>query len=128
MEQDDAGEIGLLAQVSNEMGRVYKDQFGRGGTRIRSDFLTPDVLVVVLEESLTAAERTLVEMGEHERLREQRVFMQYATKSAFVAPIERLTGRTVRAFVSGIDTAEDVSTETFVLHPAGASEPSRAAR
>jgi hypothetical protein len=43
----------------------------------------------------------------------------------FCAPVERLTGRKVRAFISGIDTAVDVCTEMFVLHPAGYDGPSR---
>jgi hypothetical protein len=33
----------------------------------------------------------------------------------FVAAAELATGRKVRAFVSGIDTAQDVSTEVFYL-------------
>ena len=43
----------------------------------------------------------------------------------FCAPIEQLTGRIVRAFVSGIDTELDLATEMFVLHPAGYDGPSR---
>jgi hypothetical protein len=35
--------------------------------------------------------------------------------------------RRVRAFVSGVETATDVSVETFLLHPAGSDAPSRAA-
>jgi hypothetical protein len=46
----------------------------------------------------------------------------------FCEPVERLTGRTVRAFISGIDTeADGLSVETFVLHPAGSDMPSRSA-
>jgi hypothetical protein len=45
----------------------------------------------------------------------------------FWEPVERLTGRTVRSFVSGIDTEVDgLSIETFVLHPEGSDAPSRA--
>jgi hypothetical protein len=45
----------------------------------------------------------------------------------FCEPVERLTGRTVRAFISGIDTRVDgLAVETFVLHPAGSQERSRA--
>ncbi len=46
----------------------------------------------------------------------------------FCTPVERITGRTVRAFISGVDTVEDVSIETFVLHPEGSSAPSRMVR
>jgi hypothetical protein len=63
-------------------------------------------------------------MGEHQRLRDTRIFFQYATVRDFCEPVERLTGRTVRAFVSGIDTeADGLSTETFILHPSGTEAP-----
>lgn len=42
------------------------------------------------------------------------------------APVERCTGRRVRAFVSGIDPAIDgMAVATFVLHPEGIDAPSR---
>jgi len=78
----------------------------------------------VLESTLTPAERNLVKMGEHERLRETRMFFQYASVREFCEPVERLTGRTVRAFISGIDTEVDgLTVETFILYPVGASDP-----
>jgi uncharacterized protein YbcI len=116
----------MLQAVSNEMVRIFKDQFGRGPTRARSEWAGPDVLVVVLEDTLTPAERNLVEMGEHERLRETRSFFQYASIHELCEPVERLTGRKVRAFTSGTDTVVDgLSVETFVLHPPGRDGPSR---
>ena len=115
-----------LQAISNEMVRLFKDQFGRGPTKARTDWAGPDVLTCVLEDTLTPAERNLVLMGEHERLREMRMFFQYASVREFCEPVERLTGRTVRAFVSGMDTECDgLCVETFVLHPKGSDEPSR---
>jgi uncharacterized protein YbcI len=117
----------VLLEVSNVMVRVYKEQFGRGPTRARTFWAGPDLLTTVLEDTLTQAERSLVELGEHERLRDSRTFFQYATIRQFCDPVERITGRTVRAFVSGIDTHVDgLSIESFVFHPAGYDGPSRA--
>jgi uncharacterized protein YbcI len=119
----------LLAQISNEMVRLYKDQFGRGPTRARAHWCGRDALVVLLEDTLTPAERNLVAMGQHDRLRDMRTFFQYSSVDAFCQPVERLTGRTVRAFISGIDTVVDgLSVETFVLHSDGSDGTSRAAR
>jgi uncharacterized protein YbcI len=119
----------VLAQISNEMVRLYKDQFGRGPTQARTTWCDDDLLTVILEDTFTAAERNLVKLGQHERLRDTRMFFQYASVYEFCEPIERLTGRTVRAFISGIDTEVDgLSIETFVLYPVGAGDrPSRAA-
>jgi uncharacterized protein YbcI len=116
----------LLSQISNEMVRIYKDQFGRGPTRARTHWCGPDALTVLLEDTLTPAERNLAAMSEHQRLRDTRMFFQYATVREFCEPVERLTGRKVRAFLSSIDTVADgLAMETFVLHPEGYDGPSR---
>jgi uncharacterized protein YbcI len=115
-----------LAAISDEMVRLYKDQFGRGPTRVRTYWCGADTLTSLLEETLTPAERNLAALGEHERLRDIRMFFQYATVREFCEPVERLTGRTVKAFISGIDTAVDgLALETFILHPEGSDAPSR---
>ena len=113
-------------QISNEMVRLYKEQFGRGPTKARTNWAGPDILVTVLEDTLTPAERNLVKLGEHQRLRDLRTFFQYATVDEFCEPVERLTGRKVKAFHSSIDTHVDgLSVEAFVLHPEGYDGPSR---
>ena len=123
---DAAAPSGILNAVSNEMVRLYKEQFGRGPTRTRTDWAGADTLVVTLEDTLVPSERNLVKLGEHQRLRDIRMFFQYATVAEFCEPVERLTGRKVRSFISGIDTEVDgLSVEMFVLHPEGYSGPSR---
>jgi uncharacterized protein YbcI len=117
----------ILADVSREMVRLYKEQFGRGPTKARTDWAGPDTLITMLEDTLTPAERNLVRLGEHGRVRDMRTFFQYATVEAFCEPIERLTGRRVRGFLSSIDTqVSGLAMETFVLHPEGYAGPSRA--
>jgi uncharacterized protein YbcI len=105
------------------MVRLYKEAFGRGPTKARAHFAGPDTLVVVLEDSLTVAERNLVALGEHQRLREARLFFQYALEDQFRAIVEEALGRRTVAFVSGLDTARDVAMEVFTLEPASADEP-----
>jgi uncharacterized protein YbcI len=97
------------------MVRLYKDLFGRGPQRARTDFAGPDTIVVTLEQSLTPAERSMAEMGEHQRLRDVRLFFQYAREDDLRGMIERNTGRRVRAFISGMDTVQDVACEVFYL-------------
>jgi uncharacterized protein YbcI len=126
-QEDGAGRGSILAEISNEMVRLYKEQFGRGPTKTRTAWAGPDQIVTTLEDTLTPAERSLAGLGEHQRLRDIRMFFQYASVRDFCEPIERLTNRKVKAFVSGIDTeAEGLSVEIWVLHPAGSDAPSRA--
>ena len=108
----------MLAAVSNQMVHLYKEQFGRGPTRARTDWAGDDALLCTLQDSLTPAERNLVRMGEQQRLRDTRMFFQYASEQEFRETVERIVGRKVHAFVSGIDTNVDVSSEVFYFEAA----------
>jgi uncharacterized protein YbcI len=121
----DGHESGTLA-ISNAMVALYKEHFGRGPTKTRTHWAGSDVITVTLEDTLTQAEHNLVKKDEHQRLRDLRLYFQYANVPDFCRPIEEVTGRKVRAFISGIDTeADGLSVETFVLHPEGYDGPSR---
>jgi uncharacterized protein YbcI len=106
-----------LQELTNAMVRLYKELFGRGPTKARTNYAGPDTLVATIQNSLTAPERNMLELNEHERVREIRMFFQQANKVDFTDAVEQITGRKVWAFVSGIDTHEDVSTEVFYLKP-----------
>jgi uncharacterized protein YbcI len=102
-----------LQEVTNAMVRLYKELFGRGPTKARSNWAGPDTLVATIQNSLTPAERNMVELDEHQRVREIRMFFQHASERDFTETVEQITGRKVWAFVSGVDTERDVSAEVF---------------
>jgi uncharacterized protein YbcI len=106
-----------LQEITNAMVRLYKELFGRGPTKARTNYAGPDTLVATIENSLTPAERNMIGLGEHQRVREIRMFFQHASDTEFTGTVEEITGRKVRAFVSGTDTDKDVSTEIFYLEP-----------
>jgi uncharacterized protein YbcI len=104
-------------EVSNAMVRLYKELFGRGPTKARTSYAGPNLIVCSLEDSLTPAERNLRDMGEHQRLRDVRMFFQYASEDKFRETVEQITGRTVVGFISGNDVANDIAAELFYLEP-----------
>jgi uncharacterized protein YbcI len=110
-----------LQELTNAMVRLYKELFGRGPTKARTDYAGPDTLISTIENSLTPAERNMIALDEHQRVREIRTFFQHASDREFIETVEQITGRKVRAFVSGIDTAQDVSSEVFYLEPVPAA-------
>jgi uncharacterized protein YbcI len=110
-------------ELSRAMVRLYKEHFGRGPTKAQSVYATANLLICTLENSLTPAERNMAEMGEHQRLRDIRMFFQHASENEFVEVVEQITGRVVRGFVSGIDTEHDISSEVFYLQPTVSSLP-----
>jgi uncharacterized protein YbcI len=111
-----------LQAISNAVVRIYKEQFGRGPTKTRTNYAGPDTLVATIEKSLTPPERTLLGLGEHQRVRKMRMLLQHACERDFTDAVEQITGRTVRAFVSGVDTNNDVSSEVFYLEPLDRAE------
>jgi uncharacterized protein YbcI len=112
---------GVLAAVSSAMVGLHKEQFGRGPTRARADFAGNDVLVCVLDDTLLPAEHTMVEMGDQQRVRESRMYLQVATAHKFITAVEMIIGRKVRAFSSAIDPDHNTVFEVFAFEP----DPSR---
>ena len=118
-----------LGVISREMVRLFKEQFGRGPSRARTEWAGPDAIVCILDDTFTPAERKLISLGEHQAVREMRSALQHATVPEFCAPVEAATGRKVLAFTSAIDTvANGTSVELWVLHPVGYDGPGRVER
>ena len=106
-----------LLEITNAIVRIHKQLLGRGPTRVRAEYAGPDTLVATIEDSLTVAERTMMALGEHHSVREMRRLLERASDPALVETVERISGRRVRAFVSGTDPHHDVSSEVFYLEP-----------
>ena len=106
-----------LQEITNAMVRLYKELFGRGPTKARTNYAGSDTLVATIENSLTPAEQNMIDLGEDQRVREIRMFFQHASDAEFTGTVEQITGRKVKAFVSGMDTDKDVATEVFYLEP-----------
>jgi uncharacterized protein YbcI len=121
--QDGNQHDSVRAEISREMVRLYKELFGRGPTKARTEFAGPDIVICSLENTFTPAERSLAEMGEHQRLRDTRMYFQAATHDKFTEIVERLTGRKVRAFISGLDAGQDVCAEVFYLEDGAKARP-----
>jgi hypothetical protein len=59
----------------------------------------------------------MVELGEAQRVHEQRLFMQSATSQMFIDVVETHLQRRVRAFSSAVDPHVGVVFEVFALEP-----------
>lgn len=94
---------------------VYKAQFGRGPVTAHTHFAGPDVVVCILEGTLTPIERALVDLGQERQLQDIRQLFQSAAEQQFRDIIEEITGRAVVSFMSGNDVRNDVASEIFSL-------------
>jgi uncharacterized protein YbcI len=102
------------ASISKELVRLQAEYYGKGPTRAKT-YILDDLVVVVLEETFTRAEKTLVERGEREAIQHIRRRFQQQMADSFISVVEQATGRRVRAFLSETAIEQDVSVETFLL-------------
>src|SRR3954469_14657842 len=104
----------VRARISSEIVRLQAEYYGKGPTRAKT-YIVEDLVVVVLEESFTRAEKTLAERGERAAIEHIRRRFQQHMKGGFSSVVEQATGRRVRVFLSETDIEHDVSVETFLL-------------
>jgi uncharacterized protein YbcI len=71
--------------------------------------------VVVLEETFTPAEKTLIARGESAGIQDIRRRFQQVMRNQFISTVEQATGRRVRSFLSETDLEQDISVEVFLL-------------
>ena len=106
-----------LQTISNETVALYKQAFGRGPTKVRTVFADPDSVVILLEDALSAPERTLFSLGANEQLRGFSQAIQDALEPAMRSLVERTLGRGTRAFISGIDARRATVAHVITLDP-----------
>ena len=115
MGEGDRSSLGeLRATISNEIVRLQAEYYGKGPTRAKT-YISEDLVVVVLEESFTRAEKTLAERGERDAIENIRRRFQQQMADDFTSVVEQATGRKVRVFLSETNIDQDVSVETFLL-------------
>jgi uncharacterized protein YbcI len=115
MGEGDRSSLGeMRATISNEIVRLQAEYYGKGPTRAKT-YIVDDLVVVVLEESFTRAEKTLAERGERDAIEHIRRRFQQQMADEFTSVVEQATGRKVRVFLSETNIEHDVSVETFLL-------------
>jgi len=79
--------------------------------------LGDDLLACVLGGVYTDVEKTMIELQHSTIVQETRNAFQTAMQEKFIAAVERLSGRTVLAFVSNHHVGPDIEIELFILKP-----------
>jgi uncharacterized protein YbcI len=115
MDQGDRKALGeMRATISREVVRLHAEYYGKGPTKART-YILDDLVVVVLEETFTRAEKTLAARGEGDAIQHIRRRFQQQMEDSFTSVVEQATGRKVKAFLSETNIEHDVSVETFLL-------------
>jgi uncharacterized protein YbcI len=108
--------------------RIHADHYGKGATQAKT-YVFDDLIVTVLRDVLTVAERTLIGVDRADTVRDVRASFQFGLEATFRAAVERLTGRRVLSFMSQVDPERGLGVELFLLQPldgAGGDPPGAA--
>jgi uncharacterized protein YbcI len=116
----------VRAAISNAVVRLVTELYGKGAARTRT-YIADEHVFCALEGVLTTVERTLVEAGETEMVRELRTRFGEMVRPVFAAEVGRLLGRQVLAVESQIVFDPDTLFLVFVLGHERAPEPAAAA-
>jgi uncharacterized protein YbcI len=107
-------ERSLLSRLSTSMGAMQKAAFGKGPISTKS-YVFDDMLLIVMREGLTQAERTMLEFGREDLVREFRQQFENEMTRRIIDMIEELTERKVLTYQSQVMFDPDVVVELFVF-------------
>lgn len=106
--------IRLTDAISAAMVDLYAEFYDHARTTATT-YINDNIVVCVLENILSADETTQIDDGRSRQVIDGRVAFQEGTKDEFTAAIERLTHRSVTAFLSANQTSPGVACELFFL-------------
>ena len=104
----------VASNVSRAIVKLHAEFYGRGPTKAKT-YMNHDYALCVLEEVFTQGEHTLIEHGNPKQVSDTRAAFQDAISDRFVAVVEEITGRRVRAFISQVHTGANVAAELFLF-------------
>jgi len=106
----------IAAAISNATVQLLNEYTGRGPTKAKTT-ISRDLVAVVLQDTMTKAERTLASNGDASMVLDMRHRFQLAMRDDLVAAVEQLSNRKVIAFMSDNHIDPDMAVELFVLEP-----------
>ncbi|MCW3018412.1 MAG: hypothetical protein JWN10_720, partial [Solirubrobacterales bacterium] len=106
----------MASAISGAVVQLMREYTGRGPTRART-YVNEDLITVVLQDTLTMGERSLVRDGEVDLVLASRKAFQRTMSEQLTAAIEEHSGRHVLAFLSENHIDPDIAIESFVLAP-----------
>ena len=113
---------GLSSAISDEASRLFREGTGREPKGLRT-IIDDEFVMVVLGNTLTEAERGMVDNGLEERVLQLRHDFQLVLRDDLVNAVERSMHRKVIAFISSNHIDPDLAVEVFMLEPIGGSDP-----
>jgi uncharacterized protein YbcI len=105
------------AKIATSAVQILHQYTGRGPTKAKTG-INDSVVTILLADTLTTGERTLVDQGHADRVLQIRYDYQNAMRDDLIGTVERELQRKVIAFMSQNHIDPDLAIEVFVLEPA----------
>jgi uncharacterized protein YbcI len=105
-----------LTELSNTAVALHREHFGRGPGAAKTH-IADNLVVCVLTDVFTPFEKTLIEAGQEERVRETRAIHRAATEDVYKSRMEAVLERPIEAHLSSIHVDPDVAVDIFVMGP-----------
>ena len=105
-----------LAEISNALVGLHKRYYGKGPVRAKT-YLVDNTVLCLLEGGFTIVERTLIDTGRDQIVRDLRHNFQLAMQDQYTDVVESRLGRKVVAYLSQVHTDPDIAVELFMLEP-----------
>jgi uncharacterized protein YbcI len=106
----------LNRDISRALVALFKEATGRGPNRART-YMEDSVVVTILYDTMTKAEKTLKDEHREDTVRDLRRIFQGTFRENAIGLVEEITGRKVLAFLSDHAVDPDYAIEAFVLEP-----------
>jgi uncharacterized protein YbcI len=107
--------------ISNGIGTIHREHYGRGADRIRT-LIHQDTVLTTLADGFTTVEKKMIAEGAFLQVRETRTMFQDWMRPRFTEIVEGATGRKVSAFFSQVSHDPDYAVELFFLEPAPSAD------
>ena len=105
----------LLTAISTSIVTILRERYGRGPLTAKTYALDDLVVVVTRDAGFTALEQTIMDHDEASLVVTMRRDFEHDMTKLYTETVERLTQRTVLAFLSQSHVEPGITMETFFL-------------
>ena len=105
----------LETRIADQIALLQADYYGVAPKQARAYVIPGEIVVVVLRETFTPAEKMLIDHGDAEAIQHSRRRFQQLSREDFGAVVEQATGERVESFLSETNLENEVAVEIFLM-------------
>ena len=105
----------LETRIADQIAHLQADYYGIPPKAARAYVIPGEIVVVVLRETFTPAEKVLIGHGDADAIQHSRRRFQQISGDDFISVVEQATGERVETFLSETNLKTEVAVEIFLL-------------